>query len=140
MSPGAQVDNLSTNLHEAVTHDEARYFHRDNLPSTDTIYSQAELDVTPWYYSMEMEPGKLTPGQSFSNVGLTRTLLQRAELNGHDCLDIGTMEGLIPVLMQRRGARSVTAYDRPSALTSRIASVKQRFGVDFDFVSGFPLV
>jgi SAM-dependent methyltransferase len=118
---------------------EARYFHRDNLPSADTIYSQAELDVTPWYYSMEMEPGKLTSGQTFPNVGLTRTLLQRADLNGHDCLDIGTMEGLIPILMQRRGARSVTAYDRPSALTSRIASVKERFGVDFDFVSGFPL-
>src|SRR5437868_7551343 len=49
------------------------------------------------------------------------------------------MEGRIPVLMQRRGAGSVTAYDRPSALTSRIASVKERFGVDFDFVSGFPL-
>lgn len=118
---------------------EARYFHRDNLPPADAIYSQAELDVTPWYYSMEMEPGKLTPGQSFSNVGLTRTLLQRADLNGHDCLDIGTMEGLMPVLMQRRGAQSVTAYDRPSALTSRISSVKEKFGVDFDFVSGFPL-
>jgi SAM-dependent methyltransferase len=86
-----------------------------------------------------MEPGKLTPGQTFSNVGLTRALLQRADLNGQDCLDIGTMEGLLPILMQRRGARSVTAYDRPSALTSRIASVKKRFDADFDFVSGFPL-
>ena len=118
---------------------EARYFHRDNLPPVDEIYNQAELDVTPWYYSMEMEPGKLTPGQTFSNVGLTRALLQRADLNGQDCLDIGTMEGLLPILMRRRGARSVTAYDRPSALTSRIASVKKRFGADFDFVSGFPL-
>lgn len=117
----------------------ARYFHRDNLPSADTIYSQAELDLTPWYYSMEMEPGKLTPGQAFPNVGLTRTLLQRAELSGHDCLDIGTMEGLVPILMRRRGARNVAAYDRPSALASRIASVKERFDVDFDFVSGFAL-
>jgi SAM-dependent methyltransferase len=118
---------------------EARYFHRDNLPPTDAIYSQAELDVTPWYYSMEMEPGKLTPGQAFPNVGLTRTLLQRADLNRQNCLDIGTMEGLVPVLMRRRGAGNVTAYDRPSALASRIASVKKRFDADFDFVSGFPL-
>jgi SAM-dependent methyltransferase len=124
---------------EIVMNAEARYFHRDNLPPVDEIYNQAELDVTPWYYSMEMEPGKLTPGQTFSNVGLTRALLQRADLNGQDCLDIGTMEGLLPILMQRRGARSVTAYDRPSALTSRIASVKKRFDADFDFVSGFPL-
>jgi SAM-dependent methyltransferase len=118
---------------------EARYFHRDNLPPTGEVYTQAELDVTPWYYSMEMEPGKLTPGQTFPNIALTRTLLRRADLNGQNCLDIGTMEGLIPILMQRRGARSVTAYDRPSALTSRIAAVKNRFGADFDFVSGFAL-
>jgi SAM-dependent methyltransferase len=117
----------------------ARYFHRDNLPAVDDIYTQAELDVTPWYYSMEMEPGKLTSGQTFPNVGLTRTLLQRAKLNGQNCLDIGTMEGLVPILVRRQGARSVTAYDRPSALSSRIASVKKRFEVAFDFVSGFPL-
>jgi 2-polyprenyl-3-methyl-5-hydroxy-6-metoxy-1,4-benzoquinol methylase len=124
---------------ETVMNAEPRYFHRDNIPPLDAIYTQAELDVTPWYYSMEMEPGQLTSGQTFANVGLTRTLLQRADLNGQSCLDIGTMEGLIPILMRRRGARNVTAYDRPAALTSRIASVKKRFGVEFDFVSGFPL-
>ncbi len=118
---------------------EARYFHRDNLPPVDDIYSQADLDVTPWYYSMEMEPGKLTPGQTFPNIGLTRTLLQRADVNGQNCLDIGTMEGLVPILMRRRGAGNVTAYDRPSALASRIASVKERFDAGFDFISGFPL-
>lgn len=135
----AQDDSFSTKPHETVMNAEARYFHRDNLPPVDEIYSQAELDVTPWYYSMEMEPGKLTLGQTFPNIGLTRTLLQRADLNDQNCLDIGTMEGLVPILMRRRGARNVTAYDRPSALTSRIASVKKRFDVDFDFVSGFPL-
>jgi len=118
---------------------EARYFHRDNLPSANEVYNQAELDLTPWYYSMEMEPGKLTSGQTFQNVGLTRTLLKRTDVNDQNCLDIGTMEGLIPILMQRRGARTVTAYDRPSALTSRIAAVKKRFDANFDFVSGFPL-
>jgi SAM-dependent methyltransferase len=135
----AQGDDFSTNPHEPVMTSEGRYFHRDNLPPVGDSYSQAELDATPWYYSMEMEPGKLTPGQAFSNIGLTRTLLQRADLNGQNCLDIGTMEGLVPILMRRRGARNVTAYDRPSALTSRIASVKKRFDVEFDFVSGFPL-
>jgi len=117
----------------------ARYFHRDNLPPIDSIYSQEELELTPWYYSIEMEPGKLTPGQTFSNIGLTRTLLQRADVKGKDCLDIGTMEGVIPTLMKRRGASTVVAYDRPSALTARIEAVKDRFGVDFDFVSGVPL-
>jgi 2-polyprenyl-3-methyl-5-hydroxy-6-metoxy-1,4-benzoquinol methylase len=117
----------------------AEYFHRGNLPPIKRIYSQAELDQTPWYYSVEMEPGKLTSGQTFSNVALTRTLLQRTDLEGKDCLDIGTMEGLVPTLMKRRGASNVVAYDRPSALTSRIEAVKDRFGVDFEFVSGVPL-
>jgi 2-polyprenyl-3-methyl-5-hydroxy-6-metoxy-1,4-benzoquinol methylase len=135
----AKDDDFSTNSHDTVMSDKARYFHRDNLPPFDEIYTQADLDVTPWYYSMEMEPGKLTPGQAFFNIGLTRALLQRADLNGQNCLDIGTMEGLVPILMRRQGAANVTAYDRPSALTSRIASVKKRFDVDFDFVSGYPL-
>jgi 2-polyprenyl-3-methyl-5-hydroxy-6-metoxy-1,4-benzoquinol methylase len=130
---------FQTNPEETVMNAQARYFHRVNLPPIDEIYTQADLDATPWYYSMEMEPGKLTPGQAFANIGLTRTLLRRADLNGQNCLDIGTMEGLIPILMRRQGARDVTGYDRPSALTSRIASVKKRFDVDFDFVSGFPL-
>jgi SAM-dependent methyltransferase len=117
----------------------AQYFHRGNLPPIGLIYSNEELELTPWYYSVEMEPGKLTPGQEFSNVALTRILLQRADLTGKDCLDIGTMEGVIPVLMKRRGASGVVAYDRPSALTARIEAVKNRFGVDFTFVSGVPL-
>ena len=117
----------------------ARYFHRGNLPPIDLAYSQAELDVTPWYYSVEMELGKLTSGQNFSNVGLTRALLQRTDLRGKDCLDIGTMEGVVPTLMKRRDASKVVAYDRPSALTSRVEAVKDRFGVDFEFVSGVPL-
>jgi SAM-dependent methyltransferase len=41
--------------------------------------------------------------------------------------------------MKRRGASKVIAYDRPSALASRIEAVKDRFGVDFEFVSGVPL-
>lgn len=116
-----------------------QYFHRRNLPPINLIYSQAELDVTPWYYSVEMEHGKPTPGQNFSNVGLTRTLLQRTDLREKDCLDIGTMEGVIPTLMKRRDASRVVAYDRPSALTARVEAVKDRFGVDFEFVSGVPL-
>lgn len=117
----------------------ARYFHKGNLPAVDTIYSRAELDVTPWYYSIEMAPGKLTSGQTFSNVAATRVLLARVELENQSCLDIGCMEGLLSTLMKRQGARTVTAYDRPSALTNRIEDVKERFGVQFDFISGFPL-
>jgi SAM-dependent methyltransferase len=116
-----------------------QYFHRDNVPPIDLIYSPQELALTPWYYSVEMEPGKLTPGQAFSNVALTRILLQRTDLKAKDCLDIGTMEGVIPTLMKRRGAARTVAYDRPSALTARIEAVKNRFGVDFEFVSGVPL-
>lgn len=116
-----------------------RYFHRDNVPPIDLIYSAEEVELTPWYYSVEMEPGKLTSGQTFPNVALTRMLLRRTDLKGQACLDIGTMEGVIPTLMKRSGASSAVAYDRPSALTARVEAVKNAFGVDFEFVSGVPL-
>lgn len=117
----------------------ARHFTKDNPPPIDTVYSEAELDASPWYYSIELEPGRVTPGQNFFNVGLTRALLSRTDLSGQRCLDIGTMEGLIPVLMERRGAARVVAYDRPSAYRDRINKVKEAHNAKFEFVSGFPL-
>jgi ribosomal protein L11 methylase PrmA len=35
----------------------------------------------------------------------------RLDPAGKDICDIGTMEGLLPVLLKRRGARSVVAVD-----------------------------
>jgi hypothetical protein len=52
-----------------------------------------------------------------------------------DCLDLGSMEGLIPVLMKRQGARSVLATDFENWQADKINAVRSAYGVDFDFQS-----
>lgn len=66
----------------------------------------------PWYYTIELSPGLYTPGERRPNVALTRSLLRRVRVEpGMRCLDIGTQEGLVPILLRRRAAE-VVAYDR----------------------------
>jgi ribosomal protein L11 methylase PrmA len=64
-----------------------------------------------WYYSIELNPGLYTKGAEHPNVICTRELLARFSPSGLDICDIGTMEGIIPVLLKRRGARRVIALD-----------------------------
>lgn len=99
----------------------------------------ASKQTENWYYSIELEPGKFSRcDQPHQNIALTRALLREIDLHGLDCLDIGTQEALLPVLMLREGAASVTAYDRWS-LNSRIDRVKLAYSVDFEYLHGFPL-
>lgn len=88
-----------------------------------------------WYYTVELSPGKHTSGHSHANVAATRALLRGVDLSSAECLDIGTQEGMLPVLMKRAGARYVAAYDRLD-LAERIAMVKRAYGVDFDYIGG----
>lgn len=85
-----------------------------------------------WYYSIEMREGHFTPGKQYPNLALTRELLSRVDVAGASCLDIGTMEGVIPVLLSRRGAREVVAIDAFD-LSAKIALVKSVYGVEFDY-------
>jgi len=86
-----------------------------------------------WYYAVELAQGLMTPGQRFPNVALTRDLLSRVDLAGTRCLDIGTMEGLVPVLLKRRGADDVVAVDGLD-FSDKIACVKAAYGVDFAYL------
>lgn len=63
---------------------------------------------------------------------LPRMMLKNANVAGMDCLDIGTMEGLIPVLMAKRGAKVIaTDYSRHCA--SKMEALSNAHGVDFYF-------
>jgi len=87
-----------------------------------------------WYYSIEIEPGRFTPGQNFNSISVVRDLLRGIDVAGRRCLDIGSMEGLSSVLMCRRGGR-VTTYDRYDC-TDKINLVKACTGADFTFITG----
>ena len=97
-----------------------------------------------WYYSLELAPGLYTEGREHQNIVLTRDLLDRVDVEGERgspparCLDIGTMEGLVPILLERRGASSVIAYDR-SLLGERLRLVQRALGLGFDLVGDLRL-
>ena len=86
-----------------------------------------------WYYAIELAPGIVTPGQRFPNVALTRDLLSRIDLAGTRCLDIGTMEGLVPVELKRRGAADVLAVDGLD-FSDKVACVKAAYGAEFGYL------
>jgi len=85
-----------------------------------------------WYYRVELEPEVFTPGFMFSNLPLTRHLLRRTEVAGMRCYDIGTMEGVIPTLLAKRGASKVVAMDGIN-YTSKIRLVQDLHGVSYDY-------
>lgn len=52
-----------------------------------------------------------------------------------ECLDLGTMEGLIPTLMARRGAKRVLATDAIDHCTEKLGAVQHYHGVKFEYQS-----
>ena len=85
-----------------------------------------------WYYTIELKPGLFTRGYEFANVICTRELVRRAAPGGKDICDIGTMEGMIPILLKRRGARSIVALDAVDS-TERVRLVQECYGEQFEY-------
>jgi SAM-dependent methyltransferase len=63
-----------------------------------------------------------------------RELLTRVEIHGNRCLDIACMDGLISLLLARRGASEVVAWDRVPR--SHAAELSAEFGAGLSHVSG----
>ena len=88
-----------------------------------------------WYYAMELLPGVVTPGYRHLNFGLTRTLLSRIDVRNRSILDIGTMEGGVPVLANRQGARNIVGID-VAPFQDKVDAVKHYTGAEFDYYFG----
>ena len=86
-----------------------------------------------WYYNIEVEKGSFTDGIARKNLAITRKLLRNVDVQGKRCLDIGTTEAVIPVLLKRAGAETVVAYDRVDS-SEKINLVKDTYKVNFDYV------
>ena len=87
----------------------------------------------PWYYSVELLPGVVTEGQFPAEAPmLPRMLLRRCAVDDRSCLDLGTMEGLVPTLLVKRGAR-VLAVDHSNHSLAKLDAVKRYHDVDFEF-------
>jgi tRNA (mo5U34)-methyltransferase len=84
----------------------------DRRPVSDATASalRAEVERLPWYHTLELGDGVVTPGMFDHRPVLGRYLLP-ADLTGKRCLDVATMDGFWAFEMERRGAASVVALD-----------------------------
>src|SRR5215210_858495 len=78
--------------------------------STGTSELQAEVDRYPWYHTLELGDGVVTPGM-FDHRPVLQHYPLPEDLTGMKCLDVATMDGYWAFEMERRGAASVTALD-----------------------------
>ena len=104
------------------------------FPKSHNEMLQWKLYSGFWYYDVELMPDVITKGQFPGTVPLLpRMLLRNCDLHGADCLDIGSMEGLLPVLMCRQGAQRVLATDFNFHCYRKMSAVMKYYDVDFSF-------
>lgn len=97
---------------------------------------QEEVDRYPWYHSLELAGGVVTPGM-FDHRGSENRYGLPTDLSGMRCLDVGTMDGFWAFAMERRGAAEVVAVDLddPEELDWP-ASLRQRIVKTMDETKG----
>ena len=71
---------------------------------------QDEVARYPWYHSLDLGDGVVTPGM-FDHRGSEDRYGLPPDLSGMRCLDVGTMDGFWAFAMERRGAAEVVAVD-----------------------------
>jgi tRNA (mo5U34)-methyltransferase len=69
-----------------------------------------EVARYPWYHSLDLGDGVVTPGM-FDHRGAEDRYGLPTDLSGKRCLDVGTMDGYWAFAMERRGAAEVVAVD-----------------------------
>jgi len=105
-----------------------------SFPDTAEDLAKNDLFTGWWYYSVELMPGLITKGQYPDSFPmLPRILLRNCDLRATTCLDLGSMEGLIPVLMCRQGAKTVLATDAIDHCREKMAALRYYYKVNFEF-------
>jgi 2-polyprenyl-3-methyl-5-hydroxy-6-metoxy-1,4-benzoquinol methylase len=105
-----------------------------SFPETLEELAKSDLFTGWWYYSVELMPGLITRGQFPDSVPLLpRILLRNCDLRGKTCLDLGSMEGLMPVLMCRQGAKAVLATDAIDHCREKMAALRYYYKANFEF-------
>ncbi|MBT4257457.1 MAG: DUF1698 domain-containing protein [Halieaceae bacterium] len=102
--------------------------------STAVDLQESDIYKQWWYYNIELLPGVITEGIYPEDMPfLPRILMRNCELAGMDCLDFGSMEGIMPVLMARGGARSVLSTDALFSCYDKLKAVQHYYDVSFPF-------
>lgn len=87
-----------------------------------------------WYYTVELAPGIVAQGTYPEDFPyMPRMLMRNAHLQGQECLDLGCMEGVVPVLMHRRGAKRIIAADAVPHCADRMSVLQEVYNARWDF-------
>ena len=111
-----------------------QYFSRQSFPDAAEDLAKSDVFTGWWYYNVELMPGLITQGQYPDSFPmLPRILLRNCDLRGTTCLDVGSMEGLIPVVMCRQGAKTVLATDAIGHCREKMAALRHYYQATFKF-------
>jgi 2-polyprenyl-3-methyl-5-hydroxy-6-metoxy-1,4-benzoquinol methylase len=87
-----------------------------------------------WYYTVELAQGLIAQGPYPKDFPyMPRMLMRQAHLQDMECLDVGCMEGVIPVLMHRKGAKRILAVDAVPFCVEKMDVLKEVYGAEWDF-------
>ena len=93
--------------------------------------------MTEWWHVIEFSNGETTPGGW--DLRPTAGQIPWPDLTGKRCLDIGTADGFWAFELERRGAASVLATDRPSPFQERSKRnfdvAKERLGSNVEYAT-----
>ncbi len=107
-----------------------------SFPENADQLKKSELFNQWWYYTIELMPGLITKGIYPKDLPMIpRLMLRKCSLQGASCLDLGSMEGLIPVLMSKGGASSVLATDAVDHCVQKMDGVKHYYNANFEYES-----
>jgi 2-polyprenyl-3-methyl-5-hydroxy-6-metoxy-1,4-benzoquinol methylase len=96
--------------------------------------SLEEIRAAWWYYTVQVEDGSIIKGMYPDGYPFPPRIMQRkVDLRGMDCLDIGSAEGLLPILAKKSGARSVVATDFAEHDQPKMRYLSGVHGVDLQF-------
>jgi len=110
------------------------------FPATSEQLRESNLLNSWWYYDIELLPGMVAKGVYPPDMPmLPRLMLRRCRLKGASCLDIGSMEGLMPVLMSRGGGARVLAVDGADHCLEKLAAVQHYYGTSFEYRTVGPM-
>src|SRR4029077_364899 len=87
-----------------------------------------------WYYTVQLHDGSMVQGIYPDHLAfLPRLMQKKLDLSGMDCLDIGSAEGILPILAKKGGARSVTSVDHsPELFAEKFEYLKSIHAVDIE--------
>lgn len=109
-------------------------------PATPAELRESSLLNSWWYYDVELLPGVVAKGVYPPDMPMApRLMLRRCGLKGASCLDIGSMEGLMPVLMQRGGASRTLAIDGSDHCVEKLAAVQHYHRTSFEYQTVGPM-